>query len=301
MRIIGHLPNQSSASAFSHFLSKRGIDCEVERELDGWAVWVHSEDECEQAKDWLGRFMGNPNDPKFSTRTELTPTAKEIDPALLEEMARKLGELQPGSISSTYGFGPLTVALLFGCVLLGLLSGWGASYEWLAPLFLTTVESAGSAFTWKPGLPEVMTGQVWRVVTPIMIHLSFMQFFFNLLWFLALGSQVEARDGTRKLAFLVLIIAVVSNLGQYALGGPYFGGMSGVIYGLLGYVWMKFRYQPERGFYISLPSISILMVWYFLCLLEVFPAPIPNAAQTIGLLLGFVLGWGSVWRQGGAS
>jgi len=39
-----------------------------------------------------------------------------------------------------------------------------------------------------------------------------------------------------SLASLVLAIAALSNLAQYRLGGPGFGGMSGVVYGLLGYV-----------------------------------------------------------------
>ena len=43
---------------------------------------------------------------------------------------------------------------------------------------------------------------------------------------------------------LVLVIAALSNLGQYFVSGPNFCGISGVVYGLFGYIWMKGRFDP---------------------------------------------------------
>src|SRR5436853_4820675 len=65
MRRIGHLPTESSASTFSDFLYVEGIGNELESEREGWAVWVHSEDELAKAKELLQTFLGNPADPKY--------------------------------------------------------------------------------------------------------------------------------------------------------------------------------------------------------------------------------------------
>jgi hypothetical protein len=65
MRLIGHLPNESSATTFSDYLYVEGITNEVESGKDGWAVWIHSEDEWLRAKEMLAAFLGTPTDPKY--------------------------------------------------------------------------------------------------------------------------------------------------------------------------------------------------------------------------------------------
>src|SRR5215213_3138741 len=65
MRLIGHLPSEANASTFSDYLYVQGITNEVEVEDNTWAVWIHSEDELEKAKELLAGFLGNPTDPRF--------------------------------------------------------------------------------------------------------------------------------------------------------------------------------------------------------------------------------------------
>jgi GlpG protein len=91
------------------------------------------------------------------------------------------------------------------------------------------------------------------------------------------------------------VIATVSNASQYLFGGPgLFGGMSGVVYGLLGFAWVapllqpRWRIQPARG-------IMLFMVgWLLFCMagfVEVLGfGAIANAAHLGGLLCGALLG-----------
>src|SRR2546428_11794610 len=69
MRMIGHLPDEMSAATFSDFLSVRGISNLVEAEKEGWAVWIHSEDEVVKARKLLAGFPANSNDPQYQTHT----------------------------------------------------------------------------------------------------------------------------------------------------------------------------------------------------------------------------------------
>jgi GlpG protein len=98
---------------------------------------------------------------------------------------------------------------------------------------------------------------------------------------------------------MVLAIAVISNLGQYYTNrsidnsGPFFGGMSGVVYGLFGYVWMKSRYDPGAGFYMH-PNLVFWMLVFFIVCLAGFIPNVANAAHGFGLAVGIVLGYAPI-------
>ncbi|MFT4520779.1 MAG: GlpG protein, partial [Halioglobus sp.] len=149
-------------------------------------------------------------------------------------------------------------------------------------------------------------GQYWRLVTPVFLHFGWMHIVFNSLWMWDLGEKVESVMGRFNMLMLFLAIAVVSNICQYLFGGPgLFGGMSGVVYGLLGFAWVgpllqpKWLIQPSKG-------IMLFMVgWLLLCLLGIIEVlgfgAIANAAHIGGLVSGAVLGgvFGLSSRLGG--
>ena len=96
-----------------------------------------------------------------------------------------------------------------------------------------------------------MSGQVWRLVTPIVIHYGMMHLLFNMWMWWSFGQRVEARKGTRWFAVFVVVSAALSNLCQFGIGylmAPYqislVGGMSGVLYAVFGFVWVKGRLDP---------------------------------------------------------
>jgi GlpG protein len=74
--------------------------------------------------------------------------------------------------------------------------------------------------------------------------------------------------------------------------------MSGVVYGLLGYVWMMARFRPGEGLFMHPVTILTMMVWFFLGFFGLL-GPIANTIHAVGLGLG--LGWGLIesggWRQ----
>ena len=112
----------------------------------------------------------------------------------------------------------------------------------------------------------------------------------QLLMFYPLAGQIEIRRGTPLLGLLVLAIGVFSNLGEYMVSHtPWFGGMSGVVYGLLGFVWVRMVQHPNEGLRVHEQTIVILMVWLVLGFtggLKVFGLNIANCAHLFGLLAG---------------
>ena len=131
-----------------------------------------------------------------------------------------------------------------------LLSGMGKNTELVGDLFISEKIN--------DGLSEFLSGQIWRVFTPIFLHFHNFHILFNMYWLHNLGSQIEKIKGAKFFISFVLIIALVSNLTQFFFNGPAFGGMSGVVYGLFGYVWIKTRLDPADGFQLD-PTIAIIM------------------------------------------
>lgn len=89
---------------------------------------------------------------------------------------------------------------------------------------------------------------------------------------------------------LVLVIALVSNTVQYLYGGSiYFGGMSGVVYGLFGYIWMWQLFYPQKG--LSLPGALIFFLLLTLVIMTAINLEfIADEAHIGGLLAGVLYG-----------
>jgi GlpG protein len=290
MRIIGHLPSAKSATTFSDFLYVQGIANEVEPDKNGWAVWIHSEDDLERAREFLARFVSNPAAPEFHKEARQAGELRERA-AREDQAAGKRVVSRKAVFRSTlpYGVGPLTFGLMFACVALWAYAEFGPGADFEDALHITEYSVEGHYLRWKAGLPEVRAGQLWRLVTPALLHGGIVHLFFNMLWLLDLGSMIEGRRGTGRLALLFVVIAAGSNLAQYLASGPNFRGLSGVVYGLLGYVWMKGKFDPGADLALHPQTVTMMLIWFFVCLTG-WVGPIANTAHAAGLGMG--VAWG---------
>jgi GlpG protein len=139
---------------------------------------------------------------------------------------------------------------------------------------------------------DVAKGEIWRLVTPILLHFHPLHLAFNMISFASVGRLIETRYGSWRLTWLMLSIAVVSNVVQYwHSGNPMFGGLSGVVFGLFGYVWIKGQFDPRAGFKLQPASVATMLIFLVLCMTGVFGA-IANAAHVAGLAMGMI--WAAV-------
>ena len=178
---------------------------------------------------------------------------------------------------------PLTLVLIGVSVLMSLLSSFGDNTAILAPFLISNYPNGG--------LPEIRGGELWRLLTPIFIHFGYLHIIFNMLWTWDLGRALELTQGTRRLSVLVVVLGVASNLLEYAwTGWVLFGGMSGVVYGLLSYIWIQGRLDPASPLRLHREIVILMVIWYVLGWTG-FIGPIANMAHTGGLVGGLVLGW----------
>ncbi|MCM5703620.1 rhomboid family intramembrane serine protease [Larsenimonas salina] len=137
------------------------------------------------------------------------------------------------------------------------------------------------------------TGQFWRLLSPVFLHFGWMHLVFNMVWLWYFGRQVEEYQG--RLRFLALVVAsgVFANLAQYMTGTLLFGGMSGVIYALMGYVWLWSR-VPDSRFEVPTALVLFMVGWMVLCMTPLagaigFPN-VANEAHLGGLFAGLIIG-----------
>lgn len=286
MRQIGSFTNEAQARFFTDFLLSREIRSHLEPEADRtWSIWIRDEDQIAEAQSALDRFKANPTAPEFQKAPEAAARVRQAEAEDLEKYRRRIRSRRSLFIKfGKYGIGPLTFILMLVCAYVAVFSKLGANEDWLRPWLISDPENMSGQF-----LPEVLHGQVWRLFTPIFIHFGLLHIVFNMLWFYELGSMIEARQNSFFLFGFIAVSAALSNLAQYHFAGPNFGGMSGVVYALGGYVWIRGKYDRNSGLYLSAQNVAILIVWLIFCFSPMMKG-VANYAHFAGLVVGMI--WG---------
>ncbi|HTU88820.1 MAG TPA: rhomboid family intramembrane serine protease [Gemmataceae bacterium] len=331
MRQLTTLPNAADAHALADYLLTLKIDTQLEKQPEGWAIWIRDEDHVPRARQELEEYQRNPADPRYKGAGNTAALLRKQK--LQEEKAyHRRQERFYARMGRAGAAGGVTLTLIAISVIVFILKDgftFGPSLTqtlFIAPYEIKLVsynpfaESAEEALRWElrsPGLKPILHGEIWRLVTPIFIHFGIWHIVFNIWCLYVLGGAIERRRGRGRYLALVLATAILSNLAQYFLGHigsgaplaslprqPGFGGMSGVVYGLFGYIWMKTRFQPELGLLIDRTNIIIMMGWFFLCMTPlihtIVPQGVANVAHAAGLLAGMLIGYvPTLWKTEG--
>jgi GlpG protein len=291
MRLIGQLESETHAQRFGDFLYSEGIESHVEQKADGaYEIWVLDEDAMDTATSLLNAYVTQTDAPQFVKAAQAGAKQRDRDRKQAIPKRAKIVDGRTLFYKPPVPYGVLTMALMAISVGVTILTGMGANARPTAMLSVTEYGEDGDYIVWDGSLPEIRHGQVWRLFTPMFLHFSIIHILFNMLWLRDLGSMIEARKSPGLLLVLVLTIAAISNLAQFQVSGPMFGGMSGVVYGLLGYVWMQGRFNPASGLALQKQTVTLMIVWFFLCLSGLM-GNIANTAHAVGALVGIAWGY----------
>lgn len=135
----------------------------------------------------------------------------------------------------------------------------------------------------------------WRFITPTLLHFSWMHLVFNCLWIWEFGRRIEAALGSLNLVGLFFASAAFSNSVQYFVSGPsIFGGMSGVVYAFMGFIWAGNALRPQWMEPLPPAIVGFMLVWLGIGMvgaLELLGAgAIANGAHLGGLIIGVIIG-----------
>lgn len=276
MRKIATLDNPAAAHRFAAYLAGRGIAAMVDEEDESAEIWVRSEESLDDARTAFAHFQEHPEDQRYQKAQRRV--AAESRTAARQERQRRSRTVDVRTANPTIYAPLVTIVLVMICILVVATGGFMGTEE--SPRIDQLQLSPVAFEEWE----------LWRLVTPIFVHGGPIHLIFNLLWVFQLGVLIESRRGNTFMVLLVLVAAVLSNVAQFLISGGNFGGMSGVLYALAGYVWLVGRLRPSLGIAMDNATAFLLGMWLLLCFTGAV-GPIANAAHVGGLAVGLSIAW----------
>jgi GlpG protein len=281
MREVGTLSTRQDAERFTDYLVTLGVPSRVDPAPAGFSVWAIEENDVAKARQSLVEFLANPADPRYAAAHATAEGLRQRQVAERRKAQRNFVDLSQRWSGPLRRQVPLTMLIIGASVAATLISDFDhnrAVSRWLM------LSSSGMNLT------ELWHGQLWRLWTPMLLHANWLHLLFNMYWIYVLGSAIEIRKGTWVLAGLILATQLAATFGQILVGQPNFVGISGAVYGLLGYVWMKSRYDPASGLFLDSTTIVLMVVWLFLAS-SISNEPVANTAHFAGFAAGIALGY----------
>lgn len=262
--MITSFANPRIAQAFVDYMATQGVVLTIQQHTQT-DVWLADESRAQYVQDELQRFLDNPADPRYLAASWQSGNTHS---GLHYQRYPFLSTLKSNA-------GPFTWVITAACIAVFLLMsivGDQAVMIWLA---------------WP--YDAELQFEVWRYFTHIFMHFSLMHILFNLLWWWYLGGMVEKRLGSGKLVVITVISALLSGFMQHKFGGPWFGGLSGVVYALMGYAWLRGERDPQSGIFLQRGLILFSLIWLVAGWFNVFGMSIANGAHMAGLVVGLAM------------
>lgn len=250
---------QPAALLFADYCRSQGFNVQLELQGELSILFAESTDVA-AVTALLTEFIRQPDHPRYQAAAWQQSQSVKLGPSI---------NLRPGLAWRQM---PLTLLLL----LLTL-----AVYLW------QQIDFRGAAAS----LMLLERAELWRWITPILLHFSLTHLVFNLAWWWLLGAKIERYKNSGFLLQLVLSSAVISNGLQLALAGPNFGGLSGVVYALVGYCYLsdglsgRQRYQLGHGLFV------FMLLWLLLGFMDILWVDMANWAHLGGLVCGLLWAW----------
>jgi len=298
MRQIGSITDETEAKRFGDYLLSAGMKNTVEQGSQGWDVWVEDDDKLDAARAELESFRANPGDPKYDGATRKAERIRNDEVKKRKRLAKRFHDVRTSWGAPQQWVQPVTVVLILASLLVAAATNFGdnafgPAANALRIQSIRVIDESQGLIEEPSGLTDVRRGQVWRLITPIFVHYGGLHLLFNMFWLFDLGRQIERIRGSVFLLILVLAAAVLPNLAEYAWSGPFFGGMSGVVYALFGYVWIKGKFEPHLGLGVAPQTIVIMFIWLVICMIGII-GNVANAAHVGGFIVGVAAAYGPI-------
>jgi len=264
-------------------------------------VWIRNEDQVEAARKELDKFIADPNAEVYRLAEGKAREMEQEKKKKQEKIARLSQEANApkpffhktplvllflvisvvvfflgGGLPNNSGVSSINSGYFFN-------ASSPHSVKGLESFFVdqsSSEESISDSVWFKSA--SVRSGHFWRLVTPIFLHGDPLHLLFNMIWLVIFGRLIERREGTQFLFWLAIFCAVLSNscqawapgwlggsrLGQGTIIGSEtqilflnFGGFSGVVYGMFGYIWMRGTWARVPEYQLSPLFLMIMMAF----------------------------------------
>ncbi|MDC9821504.1 rhomboid family intramembrane serine protease GlpG [Pectobacterium polonicum] len=271
IRVIA-LSNPRLAQAFVDYMRTQQIHLEMRPQGHEAELWLDDETQLRSVQEALEIFLRDPTNPRYLAASWQTGS---MDSGIQYQRYSFLQTLKQKA-------GPLTLSVMVVTI---------------AVFILMQISGYESVMAWLAFPAEGQQAQLWRWFSHALLHFSLLHILFNLMWWWYLGGPVEKVLGTGKLLVITLVSALVSGWAQSWFSGTYFGGLSGVVYALMGYVWLRGEREPDG--YLAMPRslMAFALLWLVAGYFDILGMSIANAAHVAGLIVGLLMAFWDTYNK----
>lgn len=265
---IASMSLDKDLSSYSNYLKGMGIAHRIAEESGNQSIYVANSDNLSEAKSILDLYLND----------QLETSGNFVEEKLFPINANLLGLLLES---------PITICIIGLTLLIAIVTSLGSDLSVYSVLLYPLIDTS-SLLGSLGELRSVL--MLTKTVTPMFLHFGELHLVFNMLWMWYFGKQLEQILPAWLFLSSIILISFTSNTVQYLVSGyNNFGGMSGVIYGLVGFSWIFSKIQFKKNMVIS----NNLFIFFIVSLvvMEVFASSrIATAAHVGGLVSGLILG-----------
>lgn len=265
---VKYFPLDQDLRELSQYLRARGLPHRITEEQGQQCLWVDDEAVVPALQEFLSQYSQG----DINLQQVVAPAASTWSPPSLGEQA-------------------LQVPVVLVSIVLSALGAFLVESRSELVLWFTFLEFSPTRLV--PLAETLASGEVWRLLTPIFLHFGIFHVLFNSLWMWDFGRRLEYLMGSGSFLLFVVITGIASNLTQFIWSGsPNFGGMSGVVYALVGFVAVRQRLVPHPLVNVPPALIGFMLFWLVLCMTGVvdyfISGSVANAAHVGGLVAGAI-------------
>lgn len=259
---------------FTQLLRRLHIPHRVTEERDAQVVWVTDPGLVDEVRNLYARY------PQGDTAGEISDVRPAVTRPGFKEQLRA---------------SPVTAGVLIITLVVAAITLLGDRYEAVRWLTFLDFRLYDTYIEFYPVSYTLEQNQWWRFVSPMFLHFGVLHLAMNSLWYWELGRRIEFRQKGWMLLALTFLFSLAANLVQYWWSGPaLFGGLSGVLYGLLGHCWLFQLLAPTPAYRMPNGVVIMMLAWLGICLTGAIDVlgfgAIANGAHVGGLLAGCVTG-----------
>ena len=261
MRLLTTVPDQAEAKTLVDALYADGVMTTIKETRDSnFAVWVHDEERIDEARAFLNAF--DPGSSQVSDMARKARAQRRQEAKADEKLRARTAKIREQiEAKQSMRIGTVTAGLMVICVAVFLLTDMGENTDVVRYLTFTPLVPVRGGYVFGD-VSAIWHGQPWRLFTPMFIHFGFMHIVFNLWWLKDLGTAIERVFSARYLLTFVLVTAAFSHILEYAISGPTkFCGMSGVVYGLFAFIWLRGRLDPSFPYRMPQQLATFMLIW----------------------------------------
>lgn len=273
------VPLDNNLAQFLHVLQQQGIGHRVTEDSGEQVLWVGGESQAEQVRELYQQFQTGEWPADSVVHAEQSKAFSYQSLGFVDQLRRS----------------PITTAVLLACLAVAVITLLGDNLDTVRWFTFNDFQIRGDYVYFASIEHSLAQGQWWRLLSPMLLHFGFLHLAMNMMWYWELGRRIEFQQGRVFLLSLTLLAALVSNISQFIMSdASLFGGLSGVLYAVLGHCWIYQRIYPQASYALPNGVVAMMLIWLLLCLFGVVTAlgfgQIANAAHVSGLLLGCVSG-----------